>query len=290
MGCSDFEIQSDDRIKEMVEKEAQHLPGDDYLKRLRSGDLNLSVRRDALDWILKASAHYHFGPLSFCLSINYLDRFLSVYDLPKGKTWTVQLLAVACLSIAAKMEETKVPAPVDLQVGEPKFVFEARTIYRMERINGGWWGEMDAGIDFLEFRPSEIAAAVAISVSGYMQTVAIDKAISSFTFVEKGRVLKCVELVKNLSFINGAAAAVTTQQHSSASSTMPQSPIGVLDAASCLSYKSEEITVGSNANSSPYIKRRKHDDSDNTTATKLHNHNRVSSEFTPSLTFFSPNN
>ena len=44
---------------------------------------------------------------------------------------------------------------------------------------------MIAGIDFLEFRPSEIAAAVAISVSVEMQTLAIDKAISSFIFVEK---------------------------------------------------------------------------------------------------------
>lgn len=34
----------------------------------------------------------------------------------RGKTWTVQLLAVACLSIAAKMEETKMPLYVDLQV------------------------------------------------------------------------------------------------------------------------------------------------------------------------------
>ncbi|KAE8704934.1 Cyclin-D4-1 [Hibiscus syriacus] len=281
-----LKIQGDDRIKDMVEKEVQHLPEDDYLKRLRSGDLNLSVRREALDWILKASAYYHFGPVSFCLSINYLDRFLSVYDLPRGKTWTIQLLAVACLSIAAKMEETKVPQASDLQMGEPKFVFEAKTIYRMEvlvlstlkwrmqaitpcsfidyflcRICNDQYPSSSSmcrslqmilntvkGIDFLEFRPSEIAAAVAISVSGDMQTVAIDKAISSFTYVEKGRVLKCVELMKKL-FINGAAtAAVTTQQRSSASSTVPQSPIGVLDAASCMSYKSGEITVDPNAN------------------------------------------
>jgi len=31
-------------------------------------------------------------------------------------TWTVQLLAVACFSLAAKMEEVKVPHSVDLQV------------------------------------------------------------------------------------------------------------------------------------------------------------------------------
>lgn len=38
--------------------------------------------------------------------------------------------------------------------------------------------ESNAGIDFLEFRPSEIAAAVAISVVGEGQTVHTEKAIS----------------------------------------------------------------------------------------------------------------
>ncbi|XWS33384.1 hypothetical protein CRYUN_Cryun22dG0077500 [Craigia yunnanensis] len=298
MGSSAFAIQSDDRIKEMVEREMEHLPGDDYFKRLRSGDLDLSFRREAVEWIWKACAYYRFGPLSLCLSINYLDRFLSVYELPRGKTWTVQLLAVACLSVAAKMEETKVPLSVDLQVGEPKFVFEAKTIQRMELLvlSTLKW-EMQVltscsfidyflskicndqypsstsmsrslqlilstirGIDFLEFRPSEIAAAVAISVSGEMQTLAIDKAISSFIFVEKGRVLKCVELMKDLSLINGSATA-NANVATASSSSLPQSPIGVLDAA-CLSYKSDEITVGSFSNSShssPGIERRKQD-------------------------------
>ncbi|KAE8704068.1 Cyclin-D4-1 [Hibiscus syriacus] len=266
MGCSGFAIQSDDTIKEMVEKEVEHLPEDDYLKRLKTGDVDLSVRRQALDWVWKASAYYHFGPLSFCLAINYLDRFLEVYDLPRGKTWTVQLLAVACLSIAAKMEETKVPLLVDLQVGEPKFVFEAKTIYRMEVLvlatlkwkmhtitpcsfidyflsticNDQYPSSSSMsrslqliinttkGIDFLKFRPSEIAAAVAISVLGEMQTEAIDKAISSFTFVQKGRVLKCVEMMKDLSFINGAVAVETLHSSAAASSTVPQSPIGVM--------------------------------------------------------------
>ena len=37
----------------MIERERQHLPRDDYLKRLRSGGLDLGVRREALDWIWK---------------------------------------------------------------------------------------------------------------------------------------------------------------------------------------------------------------------------------------------
>ncbi|KAG7994185.1 hypothetical protein I3843_01G044300 [Carya illinoinensis] len=277
-----FPLQSEERVREMVEREREHLPRDDYLKRLRSGDLDLSIRREALDWIWKAHAHYSFGPLSVCLSMNYLDRFLSIYELPRGKSWAVQLLAVACLSLAAKIEETRVPQSVDLQVGEPKVVFEANTIKRMELLvlsTLGW--RMQAftpfsfidyflsktnivqhqltlslsrsvqiilstvkGIDFLEFRPSEVAAAVAISVSKQMQAVDIDRAMTCFVYVEKGRVLKCLELMKDLSLIHGSANVANAS-----ASSVPQSPIGVLDAA-CLSYKSDELTVGSCANSS----------------------------------------
>ena len=38
--------------------------------------------------------------------------------LQKGKAWMIQLLSVACLSLAAKMEETEVPLLLDLQVME----------------------------------------------------------------------------------------------------------------------------------------------------------------------------
>ncbi|GAV67922.1 Cyclin_N domain-containing protein/Cyclin_C domain-containing protein [Cephalotus follicularis] len=276
----DLPLQSEERVREMVEKERDHLPRDDYLKRLRSGDLDLSVRRQALDWICKGCAHYSFRPQSICLSVNYLDRFLSVHELPRGKAWTVQLLAVSCLSLAAKVEETEVPQSVDLQVGEPKFVFEAKTIQKMELLvlSTLRWRMLAftpcsfidyflckmnqdpstlvisrsvqlilstiKGVDFLEFSPSEIAAAVAISVSREMQAVDIHKAMPCFIHVQKERVLKCVELIKDLSLISGSAKVANAS-----ASSVPQSPIGVLDAA-CLSYKSNDITVGSCATSS----------------------------------------
>ena len=44
--------------------------------------------------------------------------FLLMLQLEKGKAWMMQLLAVACLSIAAKMEETEVPLSLDLQVSD----------------------------------------------------------------------------------------------------------------------------------------------------------------------------
>lgn len=37
--------------------------------------------------------------------------------LQQGKDWMLQLLSVACISLAAKMEESEVPILLDLQVG-----------------------------------------------------------------------------------------------------------------------------------------------------------------------------
>ncbi|KAF6139256.1 hypothetical protein GIB67_021466 [Kingdonia uniflora] len=43
-----------------------------------------------------------------------------------------QFVVVACLSLAAKVEETQIPLLSDLQAEETKYVFEAKTIQRME--------------------------------------------------------------------------------------------------------------------------------------------------------------
>lgn len=47
--------EDEETIREMIHKERQHSPRDDYLERLRSGDLDLNVRNQALDWIWKVS-------------------------------------------------------------------------------------------------------------------------------------------------------------------------------------------------------------------------------------------
>ncbi|KAE8695403.1 Cyclin-D4-1 [Hibiscus syriacus] len=281
-------LQSEECVALMVEKEHQHLPGADYLNRLKVGVLDFEARKESVHFIGMVHSKFGFGPLCEYLSINYLDRFLSAYELP-GKAWMMQLLTVACLSLAAKMEETEIPLIVDLQVGKSKFVFEAKTIQRMELLvlsTLSW--RMQAitpfsfidyflyklnddkipvrssilrsiqlisstikGIDFLEFKSSEIAAAVALSVAvETTNTVDTEKAISILSnHVQKERVMKCVKLLHEVSLVkigNGS---------------LPQSPIGVLDAA-CFSYKTEEseTTVGSYVNSSltsPSTKRRK---------------------------------
>ncbi|KAG5063968.1 hypothetical protein AAZX31_02G198400 [Glycine max] len=293
-----FQLQSDECLRLMVEKEWDHLPNGDYRNKLRSGDLDFEARKEAIDWIQKVQEHFGFGPVCAYLSINYLDRFLSAYELPKHRTWTMQLLAVGCLSLAAKMEETDAPMSLDLQVGESKYIFEAKTIQRMELLvlSTLRW-RMQAitpfsfidhflykinddqspigasilqsiqlilstvrGIDFLEFRPSEIAAAVAISVVGEGQTVQTEKAISVLIqLVEKERVLKCVKLIQELASNSGGGSAKGDSASVSVPS-VPQSPIGVLN-TECFSYKSDDTNAASCANTShnnsPDAKRRK---------------------------------
>ncbi|KAL1569671.1 cyclin-D4-1-like [Salvia divinorum] len=305
---------SEECIGYMLEREREHIPRDDYLSRLRNGDLDVGLRREALDWMLKTCARFSFGELCLYSAISYFDRFLSIYELPLsssekgGNNWAVQLVAVACLSLAAKIEEVNVPSTLDLQAELPKLLFEGKTIQRMEILvlnslnwkikaytpcnficyylrkmnEGGLPLGLEIGrslrlilstidgIELLEFKPSEIAAAVAMCVSGEMLAMDIDKAWSCLIGIEKGRVVKCLELIQESmsSSMRGTTTITTTMTTAAARVAMadstnvaPRSPNGVLDAA-CLSYKSDETTVGScpsSSHSSPVTKRRKLD-------------------------------
>lgn len=75
-----------------------------------------------------------------------------------------------------------------------------------------------------------------------------------FCFGLQERVLKCYELIQEMILVSGGPVKGVNGSVQS----VPQSPIGVLD-ASCLTYKSDDITVGScaSSHSTPAAKRRK---------------------------------
>ncbi|XP_022997220.1 cyclin-D2-1-like isoform X2 [Cucurbita maxima] len=261
-GASDgLPFMSDECLIEMVEKETHHLPLHGYLLKFHNGDLDVRARTEAVDWIKK-----------------------------KGRAWTMQLLAVACMSLAAKLEETEVPLSLDLQVGGSKFVFEARTIERMELLvltTLGWrmqavtpfsfidhylrkihYDEFSLemsieqssrlllniihGIEFLEFKPSEIAAAVAISVAGEAQSVDPDRAIHLLIQqLQMERVLKCLKLIDDM-FVCGGGLGKGSR---ASMSSERRSPSRVLE-MTCLSYTSNDTAVVSCANSNATKRRR----------------------------------
>lgn len=71
-------------------------------------------RKEGVEWIVRVNSHHGFSALTAILAVNYFDRFL--FDFQKDKPWALQLVAVASLSLAAKLEETTVPLLLDLQV------------------------------------------------------------------------------------------------------------------------------------------------------------------------------
>ncbi|CAA0807500.1 Cyclin-D3-2 [Striga hermonthica] len=114
-----------------VKERETRLPEPDPTTGLLSLTLS-TARKEAVEWVLKVNARYGFSPLTAVLAVNYLDRFLFGVGFQSEKPWTAHLLAVACLSLAAKVEETHVPLLLDLQVEDAKYYFEAKTVQRME--------------------------------------------------------------------------------------------------------------------------------------------------------------
>ncbi|KAK4434361.1 Cyclin-D2-2 [Sesamum alatum] len=113
---------------------------DEYIKALldreiASGGLQMEEflqksRLDGIHYILRTREVLGFGVQTAYVSVTYLDRFLSRRSVDAEKSWAVRLLSMACLSLAAKMEESVVPALSDLCLGD--YNFESSVIQRME--------------------------------------------------------------------------------------------------------------------------------------------------------------
>ncbi|KAK9285796.1 hypothetical protein L1049_024997 [Liquidambar formosana] len=119
----------DEELVSLISKEQEtHLH---YINLSSDGSL-MAGREEVVEWMLRVNAYFGFSALTTVLAVNYFDRFISSPRFQRDKPWMSQLAAVACLSLAAKVEEIQVPLLLDLQVEESKYVFEAKTIQRME--------------------------------------------------------------------------------------------------------------------------------------------------------------
>ncbi|TYG85384.1 hypothetical protein ES288_A13G049500v1 [Gossypium darwinii] len=232
----------EDTISTLIDMESYHMPFPDYLHRCQQRSIDVIARQDSINWILKVHAYYNFSPVTAFLSVNYLDRFLSSYSLPLPNGWPFQLLSVACLSLAAKMEEAEVPLLLDLQLFEPRFVFERETVQRMElRVMAAlnWrlrsvtpfeYLHLFLFIDFLQFAPSAMAAAAVFCAVGEgFQFPAYDAFFPES--VNKEMVRSCHQLMEK--YLIDTCPSARLKEPSVQPSLAPPSPVGVLDAAAC---------------------------------------------------------
>ncbi|KAK1410324.1 hypothetical protein QVD17_36859 [Tagetes erecta] len=88
------------------------------------------ARLDTINWIFSTREILGFHFRTAYLSLTYFDRFNSKRVIDSGKQWAVQLLGIACLSLAAKMEEQIVPSLSQFKAQGYKF--ESSVIQRME--------------------------------------------------------------------------------------------------------------------------------------------------------------
>ncbi|KAK4752164.1 hypothetical protein SAY87_020962 [Trapa incisa] len=205
-------------VGDLIDCESQTLYQVDYLERCRSRSVNLTARQDSINWILKVHAHYHFRPVTAMLAVNYLDRLLSTHSLPEDG-WSFQLLSVTCLSIAAKMEELNVPLLPDLQICEPKFLFEARSIQRMELFvmaNLNWRLRSVTPFDFIHLFVSTMIAMP--SSSARPDQSAASRILSSASDL----ILGTLRVIDFLGFRPSAIAAAAVL---SAAGEGPESPV-----------------------------------------------------------------
>ncbi|CAI9766862.1 unnamed protein product [Fraxinus pennsylvanica] len=199
------------------------------------------ARLEATKWILETRAFFGFQFHTAYLSIIYLDIFFSRRSIDDPKLWAIRLLSVACLSVAAKMEECIVPALPEYHVDE--FNFEGNAIKKMELLvlstlkwkmslitpfayldyfSAKFCGELRCEellkravelimavikeINVGEYRPSIIAAAAVLASYDYAlmeKDVEIKmNVIPSWESLEKEDMISCYNLLRKFRFVN----------------------------------------------------------------------------------------
>ncbi|KAJ9136254.1 hypothetical protein P3X46_033346 [Hevea brasiliensis] len=268
-----------DTIPDLFASESDHMPSRNFLKCLKTCDFYSSFRQEAISLILQTQYSCNFEPFLAYLAINYVDRFISRQEIPRGKPWVLRLLVISCLSLAAKMKNTHFSLS-NLQ-REESFIFDMQTINRMELLilDALNWRmrsitpfsfvhffissfelkdpaltqalkdraaeiifQAHNEIKLLEFKPSIIAAS-ALLVSSHelfpLQFPSFRCSISSCECVNTDQLLKCFNALQEM---------VETEWYESMIDTVSstRTPLSVLD-RHCTKSESETTSIAANA-------------------------------------------
>ncbi|RVW87439.1 putative cyclin-D7-1 [Vitis vinifera] len=114
-----------------MRQELSYMPEPEYAHRLRFDDMGISRFR-VIQWIIKSRSRLNLSLETVFSAANYLDRFISMNQWHGWKYWMVELLSVACLSVASKFTESFTPSFDEIQMEDLEHSFESSTIQRME--------------------------------------------------------------------------------------------------------------------------------------------------------------
>ncbi|XP_058788896.1 G1/S-specific cyclin-D2 [Phymastichus coffea] len=105
-------ILADDRVlQNLLKSEERYAPSRSYFGIVQK-DISPIMRKVVAEWMLEVCEEQKCQEEVFPLSMNYLDRFLSICPIRKSQ---LQLLGTACLLVASKLREPR-PLTVDVLV------------------------------------------------------------------------------------------------------------------------------------------------------------------------------
>ncbi|KAE8671467.1 ARM repeat superfamily protein, putative isoform 1 [Hibiscus syriacus] len=125
-----FNDKDDEYIESLIQREISTTTSSSDYRITDQNNWLRCARLNAIEWIFNTRTLFGFQIHTAYLSVVYFDRFLSKKSIDHGKLWAIQLLSLACLSIAAKMEECRVPVLSEFPTQDYKF--QSKTIQRME--------------------------------------------------------------------------------------------------------------------------------------------------------------
>ncbi|KAM5560184.1 putative cyclin-D7-1 [Rosa sericea] len=114
-----------------LEKEMSYMPQPNYVENLCSNHLVIA-RFKSIQWFIKSRSRLNLSLGTVFYAANYLDRFISMNHCNPWKYWMVELLSIACLSIASKFNDTCSPTLLEIQREDLDYSFDSITIQRME--------------------------------------------------------------------------------------------------------------------------------------------------------------
>lgn len=112
----------------LKQAELKNRPKPGYMKK--QSDINHSMRSILVDWLVEVAEEYKLLPQTLYLTINYIDRFLSVMSVLRGK---LQLVGTACMLVASKFEEIYPPEVTEF-VYITDDTYSAKQVLKMESL------------------------------------------------------------------------------------------------------------------------------------------------------------
>ncbi|KAF7149589.1 hypothetical protein RHSIM_Rhsim02G0118700 [Rhododendron simsii] len=239
-----------DTVPALFADECHHIPSHYFSHSSKSRDFYISVRREAISFILKIQRN----------------------------RWIVKLLTISCLSIAAKMKNTELLLS-DLQRDDEGFISDAKSICRMELLvlsTLNWRMRPVTPFSFLhfflssfelrhplsieslkdrasefifkshyemkvlEYKPSIIAASALLCASQVlfpMEFPCFRAAIASCEYVNKEKLLSCLAIMEETEVMD------TNESQFDAVASGIKTPVSVLDRLLCFTPTQSETTV-----------------------------------------------